>query len=180
MTTRYLALLRGVNVAGRNKLGMAALRTLAAGLGHTNVRTYLQSGNLVFDSARDGGPVVAGDLERAIADELGLAVTVLVRGLPDLERVLAADPYGDRETDQTRRLVTFLAHEPDPARVAAMVVPAGETADYTVLGRELYLHCPDGYGRTRLTNAHVEKKLGVPATTRNWRSVAALHGYLAG
>ena len=101
MTTRYVALLRGVNVAGANKIKMDDLRAVFAGLGHTEPKTYLQSGNVAFGSAgRDPAALSAG-IKRALADELGLKVSVLLRDLPELGNVLEANPYLGREEDQT-------------------------------------------------------------------------------
>jgi uncharacterized protein (DUF1697 family) len=180
MTTRYVALLRGVNVAGANKVKMDDLRAVFTGLGHAEPKTYLQSGNVVFGSAgRDPAALSAG-IERALAGELGLKVSVLLRDLPELGKVLAANPYLGQEEDQTKLLVTFLAHAPAAGHVARLRVPAGETAVFTLIDREAYLHCPAGYGRTKLSNAFIEAKLNVRATTRNWKSVTALHGLLSG
>ena len=183
MTAKYVALLRGVNVAGTNKVKMDELRRLFADLGHTEVGTYLQSGNVVFAAApadADDRAGLAAGIEKAIADTLGLTVTVLLRTRPELEKVLAANPYLDRETDPAKLPVTFLAEAPDPERAAALSIPAGETGVFTLIGREVYLHTPDGYGRTKLNNAFLERKLGVAATTRNWKSVGALHELLGG
>lgn len=181
MTAKYVALLRGVNVAGTNKVKMDELRRLFADLGHTEVSTYLQSGNVVFAPAAadaDDRTRLATGIEKAIADRMGLTVTVLLRTRSELEKVLAANPYLDRETDPAKLPVTFLAEAPDPSRAAALSSPAGETAVFTLIDHEVYLHCPDGYGRTKLNNAFLERKLGVAATTRNWKSVGALHELL--
>jgi uncharacterized protein (DUF1697 family) len=178
MATKYVALLRGVNVAGANKVKMAELRLLFTDIGFSEVSTYLQSGNVVFVDTAEDRADLASDLEKAIADRIGLAVTVLLRTRPDLEKVLAANPYLDRETDPAKLPVTFLAEAPDPTRSAALAVPPGETAVFTAVDREVYLHCPNGYGRTKLNNAYLERKLGVAATTRNWNSVTALYDLL--
>ncbi|SCL53358.1 Uncharacterized conserved protein, DUF1697 family [Micromonospora citrea] len=171
---RWVALLRGVNVGGA-KVAMADLRRLVAGLGHDDVKTYLQSGNVVFGSTARDAEALARGIERAIADELGLTVPVLVRGGRELAAVAGGNPYADREDDPTRLLVAFLATAPERSAAAALTVPDGENVAFTVTGREIYLHYPDGgYGRSKFTNNYLEKKLGVVATTRNWRSVRAL------
>lgn len=172
--TSWVALLRGVNVGGV-RLGMADLRRLVTDLGHQDVKTYLQSGNVVFGSAVDDAEALARGIERALADELGLTVPVLVRSAGGLAAVAGGNPYAGHEDDPTRLLVAFLATAPEPSAVAALTVPAGETVAFTFTGREVFLHYPDGgYGRSKFTNAYLEKKLGVIATTRNWRSVRAL------
>ena len=171
---RYVALLRGVNV-GSTRIAMADLRRLVAALGHEDVRTYVQSGNVVFASDAGDADHLAAGIERAIADELGLTVPVLVRSARELAAVTAGNPYADRESDPTRLLVVFLGSTPDRSAVASLGVPRGENMSFTVSGREVYLHFPDGgYGRSKFTNTYVEKALGVVATTRNWKSVRTL------
>jgi uncharacterized protein (DUF1697 family) len=180
LTTKYVALLRGINVAGANHIKMDDLRPLFTGLGHGAVLTYLQSGNVVF-AGPDGDPArLAHGIEQAIVDDLGLTVTVLLRTSPELAQVLAGNPYLDREDNPAKLPVTFLAEPPAPGRAAGLQVPPGETAVFTLAGREVYLHCPDGYGRSKLSNAFLERKLGVAATTRNWKSVTALHDMMSG
>ncbi|MEU7839629.1 DUF1697 domain-containing protein [Micromonospora sp. NPDC049114] len=178
--TRYVALLRGVNV-GTTRLAMADLRRIVTDLGHEAVETYLQSGNVAFGSTvRDAEKLAAG-IERALADELGLTVPVLVRSGRELAAVAGGNPYAEVEDDPKLLLVAFLATPPAKAVVDALAVPGGENVSFTVTGREVYLHFPDGgYGRTKFTNAYLEKKLGVVATTRNWKSVRALAEMAAG
>ncbi|MEU7797951.1 DUF1697 domain-containing protein [Micromonospora arborensis] len=172
--TRYAALLRGVNV-GSTRLAMADLRRIVTDLGHEDVKTYLQSGNVAFGSSvRDAEKLAAG-IERALADELALTVPVLVRSGRELAAVAGGNPYADREDDPTRLLVAFLATPPKKAVVDALTVPGSENVSFTVTGREVFLHFVDGgYGRSKFTNAYLEKKLAVVATTRNWKSVRAL------
>jgi len=176
---KCVALLRGINLGSTNKIKMADLMRLFADLGHGDVRTYLQSGNVVFSVGADPEKLVK-PIEKAILDELGLTVTVLLRTGPDLTNVLETNPYLDRQDDPTKLHVTFLAEAPNPGRASAVQVPVGESAEFTLTGLEVYLHCPDGYGRTKLNNAFFEKKLGVAATTRNWRTVVALHDMAGG
>jgi uncharacterized protein (DUF1697 family) len=177
---KCVALLRGINVAGANKIKMADLARLFAGLGYADAQTYLQSGNVVFSTADPDQRNLRPLIEKAIFDELGLTVTVLLRTGPDLTKVLRANPYLHRQDDLTKLHVTFLTEAPDPGPASSVQIPAGESAEFTLTGREVYLHCPDGYGRTKLNNAFFEKKLRVPATTRNWRSVVALHDLTSG
>ncbi|KAB1949728.1 DUF1697 domain-containing protein [Micromonospora sp. ALFpr18c] len=172
--TRYVALLRGVNV-GTTRLAMADLRRIVTDLGHDDVRTYLQSGNVVFGSTVRDAEKLAGGIERALTDELGLTVPVLVRSARELAAVAGGNPYAEVEADPTRLLVAFLATAPAKATVDALTVPGGENVAFTVTGREVYLHFPDGgYGRSKFTNAYLEKKLAVVATTRNGKSVRTL------
>ncbi|MGC4835918.1 DUF1697 domain-containing protein [Micromonospora vinacea] len=172
--TRYVALLRGVNV-GTTRLAMADLRRIVTDLGHEDVTTYLQSGNVAFGSSvRDAEKLAAG-IARALTDELALTVPVLVRSGRELAAIAGGNPYADREDDPTRLLVAFLATAPQKSTVDALTVPGGENVSFTVTGREVFLHYVDGgYGRSKFTNAYLEKKLGVVATSRNWKSVRAL------
>ncbi|MCZ7439494.1 DUF1697 domain-containing protein [Micromonospora sp. WMMC241] len=178
--TRYAALLRGVNV-GTTRLAMADLRRVVTDLGHDDVKTYLQSGNVVFSSPPTRDEVLAEGIAKRLADELGLRVPVLVRDAGELAAVADASPYAGRQDDPTRVLVAFLSAAPTAARARELAVPAGEEMEYEVAGRELHLHYPAGnYGRTKFTTAYLEKTLGVVVTVRNWKSVLALRDLTAG
>ena len=170
----YVALLRGINVGGRTRVGMDELRRSFLALGHADVTSYLQSGNVVFRSPVEEASRLAGDIERRIARDLGVTVTVLVRTKDDLAHVVANNPFLCRETDLAKLHVTFLADAPDHERAARLDTPIGEPDELSLVGREVYLHCPNGYGRTRLNNAYLERRLGVAATTRNWNTITRL------
>ncbi len=170
----YVVLLRGINVAGKNRLGMSDLRSLLSVTGGSDVRTYLQSGNAVLSHPSTDAGQLAVDLERRLAG-IGVPARVLLRGTNELAAVLAANPYLAGEPDRSKLHVTFLAELPAADRVERLQVPAGETAAFTVRGREVLLHCPDGYGRTKLNNAFLENRLATVATTRNLKTVVALH-----
>jgi uncharacterized protein (DUF1697 family) len=174
MTTKLVALLRGVNVAGRT-LGMADLRRLFVDLGHTDVATYLQSGNVIFTPAAGPRSRLSAAIEQRIAAELDLTVTVLVRSGKDLAQVVAGNPFTSRSADPATLHVTFLADRPGADRVKHLEAPSGVPDELSLAGREVYLHCPNGYGRTKLNNSFFERRLGVAATTRNWRTVTTLH-----
>jgi uncharacterized protein (DUF1697 family) len=163
---KYAVLLRGVNVAG-NKLAMADLTRLVEDLGGRDVQTYLQSGNAVYSGAKK----VAAGLEQALLDELGVRSPVLVRSGAELAAVVAAKPF---PADGKAVSVTFLADPPAPASVAAVDPDAYGSDRFVVIGSEIYLHTPGGYGRSKLNNAFWERKLVTVATTRNWNTVLAL------
>lgn len=169
--TAYVALLRAVNVGG-TKVVMKELRALFVDLGYADATTYLQSGNVVFTGPADAEAALASEIRERMAADLGVDAHILVRGHDHLATVVAGNPYLDRTDDPTKLHVTFLAEpsaEPD-----RLVVPPGETAELTLAGRDVYLYCPDGYGRTKLNNMYLERRLRVPATTRNWRTVTTL------
>ena len=170
----YAALLRGINVGGNKRIAMADLRALIEGLGHGSVKTHLQSGNVVFESPKRSDKALAAAIEKAIAAELGMDVTVIVRRSDELAAVVNAGPYGTRTPDHKRIHVAFLSEKPTAAAVRGLGIEEFAPDEMTVIGRDVHLLYPDGYARTKLTNAVLEKRLGVRATTRNWRTVAAL------
>ena len=174
--TRYAALLRAINLGARNRIAMPDLRALVEGLGHEDVATYLQSGNVVFSASASAGGAgeIAAGISAAIAEQLGLDVAVLVRSGKDLARTAEGNPFAGRERTGNELHVTFLADTPAADGAPALAAPEGEPAEFAVAGREVYLFCPHGYGRTKLHNAFLEQRLGVAATTRNWRTVQAL------
>jgi uncharacterized protein (DUF1697 family) len=169
----YVALLRGINVGGRTKIAMSDLRKLFADLGAEDVTTYVQSGNVVFRSGAAAGPL-ARSIEERIAAELGLRVTVVIRTGGELAKVVAGSPFADRGAEPTKLHVVFLADKPPTARVRALDATRGAPDEFRVVGREVYLHYPNGSGRSKITNAWFEKELGVAGTARNWRTVTKL------
>ena len=169
----YAALLRGVNLGARNRIAMGDLRALVRDLGGEEARTYVQSGNVVFGSA-DAPGELARAIEAGIHDRLGLDVTVLVRSAAQLAAIVAATPFPAATPDSTRHLVTFLASAPDPRSLSGLDASAFDPDEFRIVGEEIYLHCPGGYGRSKLSNAFFERRLDVAATTRNWRTVTAL------
>jgi uncharacterized protein (DUF1697 family) len=146
---------------------MADLRDLFEQLGHENVRTYIQSGNVVFD-AKGPAARVRGDLEQAIDGTFGLEVTVLLRSPAELEKVVRKNPYG------SDAYVTFLDGVPDRKLVAALDPTAFAPDEFRVVGPEVFVRCPNGYGRTKINNTYFERKLATRATTRNWKTVRTL------
>jgi uncharacterized protein (DUF1697 family) len=162
----FIALLRGVNVGGR-KVPMADLRALFDGLGHTDVRTYIQSGNVVFTA--QGRPArVRSAIEAALHREFGFEVAVLLRTPTDFAKVEQRNPFG------ADAYVTFLEDEPDRELVSAIDATAFAPDEFEVDGREVFVRCPNGYGRTKINNTFFERKLATRATTRNWNTVTLL------
>lgn len=173
-TTRYVALLRAVNVGGHNLLAMSALKAMLEDMGLTRVQTLLQSGNVVFDCAA----VPGGELERrlALATEQRLRVDTefFVRSAPEWAQVIASNPLVDQaRSAPSQLLVMCLQHEPDLAkRLALEAAPAGGEL-VRVVGRQAYVWYPHGAGKSRL-------KLPVLATGRNWNTVQKLATLLQG
>jgi len=173
MTSTYVAMLRGVNVSGRNKLTTPDLQKLVVAAGGKDVRTYIQSGNAVFTS--DGrAPDIVRSLEKTLEDMLGTTVPVLLRSKKDLDLVIGKNPFVRRGADLGILHVTFMATAPRAADVRGALERQDDGDEFVVVGREVYLRCPNSYGRTKLTNTFFEKKLGSSATTRNWKTVNQL------
>jgi uncharacterized protein (DUF1697 family) len=170
----YVALLRGINLGSRNRVSMPDLRELFLALGSENVETYVQSGNVVFESATRDAAKLTAEIEKRIAGDLGLEVTVLLRTKAQLAKLLAGNPFSKSEKDPTKLHVTFLAAKPAAARVRELDAKYGDPDEFRVVGPDVYLHTPGGYGRSKLSNAYFERRLGVPATTRNWKTVTKL------
>ena len=170
----YVALLRAVNVSGQNKVPMAELRAQLSHAGYQDVTTYVQSGNVVLRATATPEPKLVGDLEREIRRSFGLTITVLVRTKDQLGEIRSANPLLKRGAETGSLYVTFLATKPTAARVRDLATKAAGPDEAIVRNREIFLCCPDGYGRTKLNNAFFERQLGVKATTRNWKTLTKL------
>ena len=170
-STRYVALLRGINVGKARQVDMPRLREVLAARGHEEVRTHLRSGNVVLDSGLSEG-ALATDVTAAIEQEFGFDVPVVVRTGAEVAAVVAGDPFATVATDPARYLVTFLPEPPAPAAVDAL--PPADSGEYLVRGRELYLWLPDGITNTPLGSWKWDRLLGVPGTARNWNTVRRL------
>ncbi len=171
--TRQIVLLRGINVGGHRRVAMADLRALLATLGFEGVRTHLQSGNVVLESA-DGPERVQRAVERAIEEELGVDVDVFVRTRDELAHVIERDPFGEVANNPSRYLVSFLSAEPDPARVREVSAVDVEPERFVISGREIYAWHPGGVHASKLAKLLSERRLGVIATARNWNTVTKL------
>ena len=179
----HVALLRGINLAGHNKVAMADLREVVSSLGHADVATYIQSGNVVFTSGQSDSAGLAAALEQAIATSLGVPARVVVLSREDLAQVARDNPYPDEQNHRAVHAV-FLSADPGPdvaERVAAaqqIAEKQGSRDTAQLIGRTIFLHTPDGYGRSDLAAALV--KLGqkktdtVTGTARNWATVTKL------
>jgi uncharacterized protein (DUF1697 family) len=170
---RQVVLLRGINLGPRNRVAMPALRELLAGAGFANVRTYVQSGNVVLETRRTPA-AVARACEELIAAELGLDIAVVARTRDELAEVVRRDPLGDVADNPKRYQVSFLESELDPqiAERLSRLAAGGERVQ--VIGREIYAWHPGGVARSKLWAGLAGKGLGVKATARNWTTVTTL------
>jgi uncharacterized protein (DUF1697 family) len=168
--TTYIALLRGINVGGNRKIHMADLRELFAAAGCDDVTSYIQSGNIVFSHPSGASDRLAVDLQQRIEAGTGFDVPVVLRTAKAWEGVVASNPYPDAEPLALH--VVFLAKTPAPEAVAAFDAGRFAPEEFTVVGREVYLHLPGGIGRAKLPPA-LPLIRGV-GTARNWRTVLKL------
>lgn len=169
----YISLLRGINVSGQKKIRMAELKSLYESLGLQNVQSYLQSGNVVFDSKEKNIDKIRESIEAQIESKYGFSVPVLVCTKGDFQRVIEEHPFAEEEA--IRVLVTFLYESPEKTKLQELNQYEDKVDKFTIGKQEIFLFCPGGYGRTKLSNNFFEKKLGLVATTRNWKSVNALY-----
>jgi uncharacterized protein (DUF1697 family) len=169
-----VALLRGINVGGKNNLPMKSLSALFTDAGCSDVRTYVQSGNVVFRANSSLAQRIPAVIEKVISDQFRLRVPVVTRTGAELRKVAKANPFLPAEKDTAILHVAFLAAKPTASQVAALDPDRSPPDAFTVRGREVYLRLPNGVGKTRLTNAYLDSKLGTISTLRNWRTVLKL------
>lgn len=176
MTTKYAALLRGINVSGHKRVPMPELRAVLGELGHTGIATHLQSGNAVFSSATEDEGVLAAELEQAVHERFGFPVGCVVRSGTYLAAVAEACPYPAAELEGKQLHVTYFDRPVDGDRFAALDAQAYLPESFQPGDRCLYLYAPDGLGRSKLAEVLARPRLtqGLTATTRNWNTVAKL------
>ena len=178
--TTFVGLLRGINVSGQKSIRMADLQNSLMALGFTKVRSYLQSGNLVFDTSRGEPRKLASAIKTRIADDFGHEVEVLVLPAKEFGLVASFNPLLPRRVlDEKLFHATFLFQPVSKADFQKLKLPAQPGEQAVLIGQVVLLHCPHGYGRTKLNNAFFEKAFKVSATTRNWRTILALQALCA-
>ena len=175
----YVGLLRAINLGSVNKISMPALRTMMEDLGYGNVRTYVQSGNVVFDAPRTSHSTLSSQIERAISSTFGHDISVIVRKGSDLERVVSGNPFATEDVLPLALHVVFLAHSA-PAKAVKALDPAKWLPDkFEVRGAEVYLFLPTGMGRSKMSISYFEKALSIRGTARNWNTVNKLRDLVA-
>jgi uncharacterized protein (DUF1697 family) len=173
-TSIYIALLRAINVGG-NILKMDRLRELWSELGFTNIRTYVQSGNIVFEAAQKPAAWLPA-VERKLQGETRLPVSVIVRTHDEMGRILAINPFArDQTVDPQKLHVTFLSSVPSPDAIHTLSAFDTGGDEFQVVRDQIFIRCSGGFADFKLTTKVIEKILSVKATTRNWRTVNKLH-----
>ena len=170
-----IALLRGVNVSGQKKILMTDLRQLFADAGFKDIQTYIQSGNVIFSSPNTSNPATIRSLiEQAIEKQYGFHVDVNILRPQDIKKILANNPFLETGTDITKLSVTILKAVPEKDKVVLLATLDYPPDKFIYKDSLVYIQCPNGFGRTKLSNNFFESKLKVSATSRNWRTLLKL------
>ncbi len=173
---QYLSILRGINVGGHNKIKMTDLQACYTELGFTHVRSYIQSGNVLFHSDRLDRKTLITNIEHSIQQHAGFSVPVQLLTLTQLQKIMSDNPFDDINLQQqgANVLVTVFDATPSPSAVKALLDHVRAPERCVIKDSWAYLYCPNGYGRSKLNNTFFESKLALTATTRNWKTLTKL------
>ena len=167
--TIFITMLRGINVSGQKKIKMEELRKLYESLEFQDIRSYIQSGNIIFKTHTSDRLKIISSLRESIFNHFGFDVSIILRTSKELERIVSNNPFHDKDTK--RILVSFLAEENKNYNIDELLQVKAKGEEFKIKGKEIYLFLPYGSGKTKLTNNFFERKLGVQITTRNWKTV---------
>ena len=172
----YVAMLRGINIGPHKRIKMDDLRKSFEGLGFERVMTYIQSGNVIFTAGKSSPAALGKRIESKIVSDFGFSVSVILRTSTDLDKVLAANPFlNNRGLDREKLHVTFLSDIPAPSALEKLAGFTVAPDQSRCIGKEVFLHLPNGFSASSLWKVPWEKALGVVTTTRNWKTVNALY-----
>ena len=171
---KHVALLRSINVGGKNKLPMKDLVFVFEAAGAKNVATYIQSGNVVFDAPARVAKRFGEEIPRAIAERFGYDVPIVLRTAAELAATREQNPFLSRTDDYKQLHVMFLRDRPSPAAVAGLSGDRSPPDELRVIGQDVFLYLPNGVAGSKITNAWIDKQLGTVSTARNWRTVTTL------
>jgi len=171
----YISILRGINVGGKRNIRMDDLQALYRELGFDHIITFIQSGNVLFQSGKNiSDKEAARQIEQAILDKYSFEVPVMVRSIEEMQKTLQSNPFINKDYDVGKLHVTFLEDLPALDLLPSLGKYDYSPEEFVIIGKDVFLYCPDGYGKTRLSNNFFEQKLKVKATTRNWRTINKL------
>jgi len=178
---KYIALLRGINVGGKNKIKMLELRIIFESLHFKNVKTYIQSGNVSFEydsiNIINLSNQIEKKIEKKFIETFWFSVKTIIRTEEELKNIVNNNPLVNEPNVELDKLhVTFMVDIPDPNLVSNLDIKKESNEKFSINSREVYLYCPNGYGRTKLNNGMFEKKLKVTSTTRNWKTINNILG----
>lgn len=173
--TTYITILRGINVSGHNLIKMDALKKMYETLGFSHIKTYVQSGNVIFASNQSDTQKIESKITAQIRMDFGFEVPVIVLTIDQLREIIEQNPFSTNTGKEERFMhVTFLEKEPKDFVAKDLEAKLQNREAFHFSGKAIYLYCPDGYGKTKLNNGFIENKLKVTATTRNWKTTNEL------
>jgi len=170
----FIALLRGINVSGQKQIKMTDLTKLFEDSGFTNVQTYIQSGNVIFESQNSNTKAIKNQIEKKVKEKYKFDVEVFITTNKELNNILRKNPFIKKKKDIERFYVTFLSEKPDSVNISKLNQINYSPEEFIIDGNVIYLYFPNGYGKAKLDNNLFENKLKIPATTRNWNTVNML------
>lgn len=179
---KYISILRGINVGGKRKILMADLKALYEALGFKNPVTYIQSGNVIFEtkakaknlSAEQAGNALTEKIKKAISEKYGFDVPVIIRSVPEIQEIIKQNPFAKPDVDIKSLHLTFLGENPSEENLEKIKTYDYSPDQFEIIGNNAFVFCSTGYSKSKLTNQFFEKKLKVSATTRNWKTVNKL------
>jgi uncharacterized protein (DUF1697 family) len=172
---KFIAFIRGINVGRKNRIKMADLVKALDLSGLKNIKTYLQSGNIIFEHDNYDNINISRDIERKISQDFGISVNVIIRREDELETIIELNPFiKDPDIEHSKLHVTYLKEIPDKDLILNLGQFKGKNEDLKVNNKEIYLYLPNGYAKTKLTNEFFEKKLKTISTTRNWKTTTKI------
>ena len=178
---KYITLLRGINVSGANSIKMADLKGLFEDLGFLKVKTYIQSGNVVFTSDNSDMAHIQKDIEDSFAQTFGFPVKVMVRTANELNAIIENNPFQNQPMRESNRIIAlFLASDPSSTALEEIQKTYDGPEEIDIIGQEVFIYYPDGMGRSKLTNTFLEKRLKTAGTARNWNTVLKLQKMMEG
>lgn len=170
----YVAVLRGINVSGQRAIAMKDLKALCTKEGFGNVMTYIQSGNIIFESGESSTKKLEKNISEMIKKHYDFEVPVVVLTEGELKNIHTNNPHVENKKDIAKLHVTLLEKTPQTKLIASVRDEKYQSDECVIDEKVIYLYCPDGYGMTKFSTTFFEKKLGVTATTRNWKTITAL------
>ncbi len=171
---KKIAILRGINVGGKRKILMADLRAMLEKMNFSNVKTYIQSGNVIFDAAETNNLKLSASIAKAITEQFGFEVPVIVRTSEEWAKSVGQNPFYNKGADIGQLHLTFLSEEPKPEEKEKTESYNYEPDKFVIQGKDVFIYCDGKYHKSKLGNNFFEKKLKVNATTRNWKTVLKL------
>lgn len=173
---KYITFLRGVNMTGHNSIKMTDLTALYIKLGYKNAMTYIQSGNVIFSSDSELSVTdLSNAIEKAILDRFKFIIPVMTRSVSQLQELSSVNPFlKDKEFDPSKMAVLFLQEKPSGEQIMKVAVVNYPPDRFVIIGTDIHIYCPNGFGKTKLYTNFFEKKMGVIGTARNWKTVTTL------